>query len=138
MTRDEVQAWLDRYVAAWETYNPATIGDLFSEDAAYRYHPADDPIVGRDAIVRSWVDPEPGGAASARDEPGTYGAHYEPYAVDGDRAVAVGWSRYWTDATRDIVASTFDNCFLLAFDGEGRCRAFTEFYRERPAEAPTD
>ena len=138
MTRDDVQAWLDRYVAAWEAYDPAAIGDLFSADAAYRYHPADEPIVGRDAIVRSWVDPDPGGAASGRDDPGTYTARYEPYAVDGDRAVAVGWSRYWTDATRAVVASTFDNCFLLAFDGEGRCQSFTEFYRERPAEGTTD
>lgn len=137
MTHDDVQAWLDRYVAAWETYDPAAIGDLFSVDAAYRYHPADEPIVGRAAIVASWVDPAPGGTASGRDEPGTYDARYEPYAVDGERAVAVGWSRYWTDATRAVVAGTFDNCFLLAFDAEGRCRSFTEFYRERPAETAT-
>lgn len=133
MTRDDVQAWLDRYVAAWETYDPAAIGDLFAEDATYRYHPADEPIVGRDAIVRSWIDPDPGSAASGRDEPGTYEARYEPYAVDGDRAVAVGWSRYWTDATRVAERETYDNCFLLELDGAGRCRAFTEFYRARPA-----
>jgi hypothetical protein len=78
------------------------------------------------------VDPQPGSQASGRDEPRTYEAHYEPYAVEGARAVAVGWSRYWTDATRAVVGSTFDNCFLLAFDSAGRCRSFTEFYRERP------
>ena len=133
MTHDDVQAWLDRYVAAWESYDPAAIGDLFAEDAAYRYHPADEPIVGRDAIVRSWLDPEAGSPASGRDEPGTYAAHYEPYVVEGDRAVAVGWSRYWTDTSRAEEASTFDNCFLLEFDAAGRCRAFTEFFRERPA-----
>ena len=131
MTRDDVQAWLDRYVAAWETYDPASIGALFSDDAEYRYHPADDPIVGCAAIVASWVEPAPGGTASGRDEPGTYDAHYAPYAVDGDRAVAVGWSRYWTDATRAAERETYDNCFLLAFDTAGRCRSFTEFYRLR-------
>ena len=131
MTHDDVQAWLDRYVAAWETYDPAAIGALFGEDAIYRYHPADEPIVGRDEIVASWVEPAPGGTASGRDEPGTYDAHYEPYAVDGDRAVAVGWSRYWTDAGRTIERETYDNCFLLAFDAAGRCRSFTEFYRSR-------
>jgi len=131
MTRDDVQGWLDRYGAAWETYDPGAIGALFSADAQYRYHPGDEPVVGRDAIVASWITPE--GAASGRDEPGTYAASYQPYAVDGARAVAVGWSRYWTDASRAVEASTFDNCFLLEFDEDGRCASFTEFYRQRGA-----
>ena len=46
VTHEDVQAWLDRYVAAWESYDPAEIGELFSEDAEYRYHPANEPIVG--------------------------------------------------------------------------------------------
>ncbi len=129
MTHLEVQAWLDRYVAAWQTYDPAAIGALFSEDAAYRYHPADEPIAGREAIVDSWVAPS--GQASRRDDPGTYAAHYAPYAVEGPRAVAVGWSRYWTDATRVEEQATYDNCFLLEFDDAGRCRSFTEFFRQR-------
>jgi hypothetical protein len=129
MTRDEVQAWLDRYVAAWESYEQVAIGDLFTEDAEYRYHPSDDPVAGRDAIVASWVAPE--APASGRDEPGTYAAHYEPFAVEGSRAVAVGWSRYWEDAGRGVEQSTFDNCFLMEFDAAGRCRSFTEFFRER-------
>ncbi len=133
MTHDEAQAWLDRYVAAWETYDPTAIGELFSEDATYRYHPADTPIVGREAIVASWLAPDPAGPASTPDEPGTYVAHYEPYAVEGDRAAAIGWSRYWTDAGRAVERVTYDNCFLLEFDGAGRCRTFTEFFRERPA-----
>jgi hypothetical protein len=129
MTRGDVQGWLERYVAAWKSYDPALIGALFAEDAEYRYHPADEPIVGRVAIVASWVAPV--GDASGRDEPGTYAAEYEPYAVEGMRAVAVGWSRYWTDPTRATEQATFDNCFLLEFDDDGCCRSFTEFYRER-------
>ena len=129
MTHDEVQAWLDRYVAAWESYDPAAIGDLFADDAEYRYHPADDPVAGRDAIVASWV--APAAPASGRDNPGTYAARYEPFAVDGSRAVAVGWSRYWDDPAHAVEQSTFDNCFLLEFDAAGRCRSFTEFFRER-------
>ena len=130
MDRESVQRWLDRYVEAWTTYDPASIGDLFSDEAEYRYHPADEPVTGRDAIVRSWVEPE--GDASTRDEPGTYDAQYEPFAVDGERAVAVGWSRYYTDASRTTVDRVYDNCYLLEFDGAGRCRRFTEFFRERP------
>ena len=132
MTYDEVQAWLDRYIAAWATYDADAVGDLFSEDVRYRYHPSDEGFVGRATIVRAWL--EPSGDASSRDEPGTWEAHYEPFVVDGDRAVAVGSSRYFEDATKSTVRTTYDNAYLLDFDAEGRCRAFTEFFVERPAD----
>lgn len=134
MDRESLQGWLNRYIEVWATYDPEMIGSLFSTDAEYRYHPADEPVRGRDAIVRAWIDPE--GGASTRDVPGTYDAQYEPYAVDGDRAVAVGWTRYYTDATRSTVARVYDNCYLLEFDDEGRCRSFTELYVQRPAAEP--
>ena len=126
MTHDDVKAWLDRYIAAWSSYDPDAIGDLFTEDAEYRFHPSDPPVAGRAAIVLAWTDPA--GDASSRDEPGTWDAQYEPFAVDGDRAVAVGWSRYYTDASRSTVRDVYDNAYLLEFGSDGRCRSFTEFY----------
>src|SRR5512142_1898918 len=92
MTHDDVQAWLDRYIDAWRTYDPAAIGDLFAEDAEYRYHPYDEPERGRATIVKDWV--EPAGGASTIDAPDSWDAQYEPYVVEGNRAVATGWSRY--------------------------------------------
>lgn len=130
MTRDDVQRWLDRYVAAWAADDAQAIGDLFTDDARYRFHPSDEGFVGRDAIVRSWLDPS--GDASTRDEPGTWEAEYEPFVVGGDRAVAVGWSRYYTDTSKATIRFVFDNAYLLEFGEDGRCRAFTEFYVERP------
>ena len=124
MTHQDVQDWLDRYVAAWRSYDPAAIGDLFAEDARYRYHPWDEPIVGRAEIVRAWVAPE--GDESERDEPDAWDAHYEPYAVEGDRVVAVGWSRYL--ARGNEPERLYRNAYLLEFDGAGRCRTLTEFY----------
>jgi hypothetical protein len=106
---------------------------LFASEATYRYHPydAEDEIVrGRDAIVSDWVEPD--GAASTRDAAGTYDARYEPYAVDGDRAVAIGWSKYWTDESRSTLEKTYDNVFLLRFDDDGRCLEFTEYFMKRP------
>ena len=38
MDHATVQTWLDRYIDAWRTYDEQAIGDLFSEDATYRYH----------------------------------------------------------------------------------------------------
>ncbi|HEX5465111.1 MAG TPA: nuclear transport factor 2 family protein [Candidatus Limnocylindrales bacterium] len=131
MTRDDVQAWLDRYAAAWESYDPEAIGDLFSREATYRYHPWEPPVTGREAIVRSWVEPE--GAGSSRDDPGTYEGAYQVYAVDGDRAVAVGTSTYWKDARRATLDRLYHNVFLLEFDADGRCRSYTEIYEAQPS-----
>jgi ketosteroid isomerase-like protein len=128
MTNVEVQGWLDRYVEAWRTYDPAAVGALFADDAEYRYHPWDEPVRGRDAIVRSWIEPD--GQASSRDKPGTYEARYEPYAVDGDRAVAVGSSDYL--GPDGSIERRYRNVFLLRFDAEGRCRAFTEMFMLEP------
>ena len=137
MTREDVDRWLDAYVEAWKTYDRAVIADLFSADAVYRYHPYDDGdhvVRGRDAIVRDWIEPE--GDSSGRDEPGSYDAQYEAYAVDGDRAVAVGRSTYWKDETRSSLESVYDNVFLLRFDDDGRCTDFTELFMKRPVPAP--
>jgi hypothetical protein len=30
------------------------------------------------------------------------------------------------------VTRTFENCFVMRFDDEGRCREFTEYYLRRP------
>jgi hypothetical protein len=128
MTPDDVQAWLDRYIEAWKTYDPAKIGALFSADAEYRYHPWDAPIVGRDEIVRSWIEPE--GPNSSRDAPGTYEARYEPFAVADREAVAIGWTTYLR--ADGEVERTYDNCFLLRFGDDGSCRSFTELFMLRP------
>ena len=124
MTRDDVQHWLDAYVEAWRTYDPAAIGDLFSVDVRYRYQPYLEPIVGRDALVADWVE-DP-------DEAGSWDARYEPYAIDGDRAVAVGESRYFEGD--GSLRTIFHNCWLLRFDADGRCAEFVEFWREVPEE----
>ena len=70
MTRDDVQRWLDGYVDAWRTYDPASIAALFADDATYAYQPYREPLRGRDAIVASWLEsPDAAGSWEARYEP---------------------------------------------------------------------
>lgn len=126
LTHEAVQAWLDAYVHAWETYDAADVEALFTEDAEYRYHPGDDPEVGRDLIVFDWLNPN--GDPGKRDKPGTWTADYTPFAVDGNCAVAVGVSTYYTDATHSAVSRVYYNCWLLEFADDGRCRSFIEYY----------
>jgi SnoaL-like domain len=131
MDRETAQAWLDRYVAAWKSYDRDDIAALLGPTIEYRYHPYDDPTVGVDAVVASWLGEHDADGSSTRDEPGTYDARYTPYAVDGDRVVATGSSVY-QDHPDGPVVRTYDNCFLLRFDAEGRCGEFTEYYLQRP------
>ena len=118
LDRPAFQAWLDRYVAAWRSYDPAQIGALFSDDARYRYHPKDEPVVGRDAIVADWLD-----GADPKD---TYDAHYEPLAIDGAAHVARGWSRYFTPTGE--LRDEYWNIYLVEFDDAGQATSFTEWW----------
>src|SRR5919107_1782928 len=106
MDVEGAQNWLDRYVAAWKSYDRDEIAALFSDDVAYRYHPSDQSVVGREAVVDSWL-------------------------VDGDVVVATGTS--WYRETPDgPVVRVYDNCFVMRFDSADRCREFTEYYVRRP------
>lgn len=119
---EDVSHWLERYVAAWKSGERDEIEALFGNDARYRYHAYDEPLVGRAAIVESWLD-DP-------DEPGTFDASYECFVTDGDAAVATGTTTYFkADREADRV---YDNVFLLRFETGGRCSEFTEWYTKRP------
>jgi hypothetical protein len=119
MTHEQVEQWLAAYSMAWETYNPQAIGDLFSADAAYYYHPYDEPTRGREAIVESWLE--------SPDPKGRYKGEYQPFAVEGNRAAAQGNSRYFAEDGKTLERE-YSNLFLLMFDDDGRCSEFREWY----------
>ncbi|HET7521562.1 MAG TPA: nuclear transport factor 2 family protein [Candidatus Limnocylindria bacterium] len=126
MDRAAVQAWLDRYVEAWRANSREPIAALFSDDVVYRFAPYGEKNErrGLEAVVDEWLR-EP-------DAPESWEAHYEPFAVDGDRAVATGWSSY--AATESDGARRYQNVFLMRFTPDGRCAEFTELYmREQPS-----
>jgi ketosteroid isomerase-like protein len=56
-----VRAWIDGYVRAWNSNDPADIRALFTQDAAYYTEPYGPPWEGRDEIVRQWLDRKDGG-----------------------------------------------------------------------------
>jgi hypothetical protein len=128
MTPAQVQRWLDAYVHAWETSEPAEIGDLFTETAEYRWHPWDkgeDVVHGRHRIVAEWL--------RNPDAPGTFAARYRPLVVTDDMAIAEGTSLYYSDQTRQVIDRTYYNLWVLRFAEDGRCRSFTEWFMLAPA-----
>jgi hypothetical protein len=131
MERADVSRWLDDYVEAWKTYDRDKIAALFAVDVECRYHPYDPPIRGRDAVVESWLGEGDYEGAPDRDKEGTYDASYRPVAVDGAVAVATGSSTY-SPRPGAPPNEVYDNCFVMRFDDEGRCREFTEWFIQRP------
>ena len=78
LDRPGFQAWLDRYVAAWKSYDPADIGALFSADCRVPLSPTRTSRLDRPGGDRRRLAGRPGRAA------GTYDAKYEPLAIDGE------------------------------------------------------
>ena len=81
---------------------------------------------GHAEILKGWLDnPDP---------PGSWDAHYEPFAVDGNRAVATGTSHYLPGhPSGDRV---YHNVYLLDFAPDGRCSEFTELYMREQNPTP--
>jgi uncharacterized protein (TIGR02246 family) len=122
--RDAVQAWLDAYVRAWQSFDPAAIADLWTEDAMW-YRPFGVRARGRAAITAEWL------AEQHLDTPGGYDARYTPIAIDGDLAVTHGRTRFFDPAT-GAVQTEYDNVWVLRFGPDGRCAEFHEWYAGRP------
>ena len=119
MTADDVQRWLDAYIAAWASYDEAEITALFTDDCRVPLRPVRDPLVGSAADRRRLAE----GTETRRDR-GRRST--DAFAVDGDRAVAVGETRYPQEGRR------YENLYVLEFAADGRCRSFTEwFFLER-------
>ena len=124
LTFEAVQSWLDRYIDAWRSNEPAQIRALFAQDATYAYSPWDEPLRGPEAIADAWLENP--------DAPDAWEARYEPIAIHGNLAVVRGRSRYF-DTDRTQVRSDFDNIFVIRFHPDGHLATdFTEWYIEKP------
>ncbi len=123
-TREAVQAWLDAYVRAWQSFDPEAIADLWTEDCVWVY-PFGVRARGRDAITAEWL------AEQHLDDPGGYDAHYEPIAIDGDVVVTHGRTRFFDPAT-GTTQVVYDNVWVLRFGPDGRCSEFHEWYAGPP------
>ena len=116
MDNAALKSWVNAYVRAWDSNDPAAIGDLFTDAAVYYTAPFREPWRGRAAIVAGWLD--------RKDEPGTWSFRYEPLAVAGDLGVVRGWTRY-VDPPRE-----YSNLWLIRLTSDARCREFTEWWME--------
>ena len=126
MTHDDVQRWLERYVAAWRTYDPA--GD---RRPVRRRRRVPLPPVGRADRGPGRDRRAPGLPPRQRDRA------MSPIlgrALRRSPSTAIGPLRSARAATSHPDGSPetlYHNPYLLAFDGDGRCRSFVEYFVER-------
>jgi uncharacterized protein (TIGR02246 family) len=113
-----LRAWVDGYVRAWNSNDPAEIGALFGQDAAYYTEPYQPPWRGREEIVRQWLE--------HRDEPGQTEFRWQPVAVTPEVAVVQGETVYHTPPR------TYSNLWVIRLDADGRCAEFTEWWMRHP------
>ncbi|WP_117215597.1 nuclear transport factor 2 family protein [Allorhizocola rhizosphaerae] len=109
-----LKKWVDGYVRAWRTNDPADIRALFTDDAEYYTAPFRPPWRGVDAIVEGWLD--------RQDEPGEYSFDWEP-VVDGDELGILRGVTTYPD-------ETFSNLWVIRFAPDGRATEFTEWFME--------
>ena len=116
MDHDTFGGWLRRYFDAWASNDPAEVSSLFAVDAVYSYGPFREETLGRDAIVRAWVE---GGV------PIELRTDVEPIAVSGDRGVA-----HWRVSFRDDAGAVveLDGILVCDFDAADRCVLHREWY----------
>lgn len=118
---NQLTDWINGYVRAWNTNDPADIGALFTGDAEYYTAPYRPPWRGRDQIVRDWL--------ARADQPGETSFEWRPVVVTEDVSVVEGITRYPKE--------TFRNLWVIRLDGDGRCREFTEWWMEEPRRKPS-
>jgi SnoaL-like domain len=117
-----LQRWLDDYTRASVVHDPESEAKLFSSDARYWTSPWDEPLSGREAILAFWAK-EMGG-------PKLEDAWCRAVAVGPEVAVAEWWGRYEPEPGED--ATEYSSLFTLAFDEDGRCSEFKEWYLAKP------
>jgi hypothetical protein len=110
------EAWVDRYVHAWKTSDSGDIESLFTEDAEYHEWPYETSWIGREAIVRGWLERKDW-------QEGGWDFEWSVLAVNGDTAAIGGTGVY-----RKL--GTFANLWTVTFADDGRCRVFRMWNNE--------
>jgi len=119
LTADDVTAWVQRYIAAWESNDGADIAALFTDDAEYHESPYDTDWIGRDAIVDGW-------RSRWNWQQGGWTFEWQLDAIDGPVAVVTGIGHY-------AELGDFDNHWTLTFATPQRCSSFVMVNTERHA-----
>lgn len=113
---DSVSRWIDGYVTAWNSNDPADIKALFTDDALYSTEPYRPSWQGSEAIVKGWL--------AHQDRPGETTFVWEPLQLTEDLAVITGTTHY--------PDRTYSNLWIIRLADDGRCQSFAEWWMKHP------
>ena len=117
-TLDVLNAWLEKYRRAWESRNPVTAADLFTDDAEYYWTPFEEPKRGPGEIARAWED------ATSRQQDVHFS--YTILAIT-DATGIVHWHTAFTRMTTGKHVE-LDGIIIAEFDENHKCRVFREWW----------
>jgi ketosteroid isomerase-like protein len=113
-----LEAWLQKYGAAWVARDATAAGPLFTVDATYHEMPFDPVKQGRAAIQDYWKTV----TADQRD------IQFESkvIGVNGNTGVAHWKASFKLQSTGATIA--LDGVFVLEFDEKGQCKSLREWW----------
>lgn len=114
------RAWVEGYVRAWTSNDPAEIRALFTDDAEYRTEPWLGPTTTADGIAAMWQE--------RFDEPGTWEFEWDIAGIDGGRAFVQGVTRY-------AKGTVYSNLWVIDLADDGRARRYTEWWMDQSDES---
>ena len=115
LTAEQANAWVERYVHAWNTYDPTDIAQLFTEHGESHEWPYETHWIGRDAIVAGWLD-------RANWQAGGWTFEWRILHICGDTAAIQGAGVY-------TELGTFDNLWTVTLDDDA-CSHFRMWNNE--------
>ena len=114
MKFDDFQTWMEGYLNAWASHDPADIGRLFAEDGQYFTAPYREPWAGRAGIVSGWL--------GRKDNPGEYSFNYKLLGVDNNTGFVRGWTMYHNPPR------AYSNLWVITLNEVGECLSFIEWW----------
>ena len=117
MGAERYEDWVERYVRAWNSNDPAEIGALFTAQARYLTEPYADAWQGRDAIVSGWLE--------AKDEPGDTEFTYSVFLATDDLGIVKG------DTLYKSTGREYSNLWEIRLDNQGACSEFVEWWMKK-------
>ena len=116
MTKPQVEAWVERYVRAWKSYDAADIAALFTKDAEYHEWPYETSWIGREDIVAGWLERKDW-------QEGGWDFEWSVVAISGDTAAIQGTGHYQK-------LGTFANLWTVTFGAGRKCSVFRMWNNE--------
>ncbi len=114
--RATYEAWVQRYVKAWNSNDPNDIADLFTPHARYFPEPFAAPWLGVMEIIERWLE--------RKDDPGDTTFEFEVIAATQEVGIIRGQTHYRSTGVR------YWNLWEVRLGHGGRCREFVEWWME--------